>query len=232
MSEDKMDWVQRSLQNRPLSRTALGKQLGLQFWCHGSDPDRDSDSAYHRRMEREEDTLFRETEAVAKAIDEKAKVGVGEISGGCGDDFSWAIILASPAALYYLFRNVGLAVTAAKKIRELFDRLLSSEFSGWEANLEVLVLECYRIIAEDYSETFTTAPELVDVLLDGEIFRDVSPQPTGRHLIRIPDLGNKKTHLFVIDNHLEIYNHTELDGLTADAETWLTEAEEESAKQE
>jgi len=83
------------------------------------------------------------------------------------------------------------------------------------------MIECFRLIHEEVGDSFRSDPDLVRFISDDRRIELGPPLAKSMVVVRVPDLGNKRTHLFVMTDEMEVLKHDVYDYLTADAEEAL-----------
>ncbi len=207
--------------SRPYSAEALTDFEGIRFYCVGTDPSRYDEPSYLTDVEQAFKAI--EAEAVSDSAGGVALEWRSQPLGGAGDDSFWRLALMAPAALYALLQTPEAASKFAEKLKALFGRMKRSPMT-WRAGEEALVFQCYQRIHGRYGSTFVAVPELVQVTsVKKSVFPVFIPIEEGEHLVVIPDVGNRKTHVFVGTSEMEILQHFEMDGLSHEASEWLKE---------
>jgi len=216
------DWAKVALPDTPFLDEESCEVNGIRFYCLGSDMSRELEVAYREAIAKDDEEIHQLAKSVAGQLKPQADWRV-EPLGGAGDDSLWIMGFKIVGALYCLLRTPKAAVDAWRTIQPLLKRMKTTARIGWTVSMEGVVLECYELIAKKYGTSWKTAPELVHIIRDGRRFSGAPGIRVGIHLVMIPELVNKKTFIFLIDNTLKLYDQVELDYLTHDAEQVLQE---------
>lgn len=140
--------------------------------------------------------------------------------GGAGENGIVELIAevgGSFALLHYLLKTPGAAKEAWEHVSKFLDRAKRSRV-GWEASSDLAVARCLARVQEEWPGAYTN-PFAVKVVEDGSFAAMFADRPTGVHVIVLPDLCHKKTHVFAIDSALVIHGQILIDRLTSDAES-------------
>lgn len=118
--------------------------------------------------------------------------------------------------LHLILKTPGVAKDAWGHISRFFERAKKSQVQV-DASFDLAIARCLAKVQEDWPGAYTN-PFAVKVVEDGAHAAMFADRPMGVHVVVIPDLMHKKTHIFAIDSSLTILGHMMLDGLTTDAE--------------
>lgn len=141
-------------------------------------------------------------------------------AGGAGENGIVELIASVGGAfalLHYLLKTPGAAKEAWEHVSRFLDRAKRSRVD-WEASSDLAIGRCLARVQEEWPGAYTN-PFAVKVVEDGSFAAMFVDRPTGVHVIVLPDLCHKKTHVFAIDSRLVIHGHIMIDRLTSDAES-------------
>lgn len=141
-------------------------------------------------------------------------------AGGAGENGILELIATAGGAfalLHYLLKTPGAAKEAWEHVSNFLDRARRSRVD-WEASADLAIAHCLAKVQDDWPGAYTN-PFAVKVVEDGSLAAIFADRPTGVHVIVLPDLCHKKTHIFAIDSHLTIHSHSVIDTLTSDAQS-------------
>lgn len=168
----------------------------------------------------------REVQAVANAT----ATAIGELvqaegrwrriyTGGAGDNGTVELIGSiadAIAILTGLLTVPGLAARAWVHVARLFESMRAAKHEHWNASTEVAILKCLAVIQEEWPGAYTD-PNAIRVIQDGCREAKWVQGPGAIHVVLIPELAFRKTHIFVIDGDLAILSRHLVNGLTSDA---------------
>lgn len=208
--------------------TTTPRASGIRFywWADAESEDAESEDAESEDAVKSsfpDRTMSRAANELATAIGEQVGGTASWRSlptGGAGENGAVELVAIAVNALtllHILLKTPGEAMAAWKKV-SAFLKLAEASPVDWEASSDLATLHCLSVIQAEWEGAYTN-PFAVKVVEDGSFAAMFADRPTGVHVIVIPDLCHKKTHVFAIDSRLVIHGRFMIDRLTADAET-------------
>lgn len=143
-------------------------------------------------------------------------------NGGAGDN--WIVDLVqitgtSIGTIFVLLQLPKAAREAWNTLSQLYDKLNhNSRGDDWHAGSEVAILKCIEEIRCETPDV-DIVPETIRVVQDGTLTGMWGDMAAGTHVIVIPELRHRKTHVFAIDSKLIMHGRFTIPHLTADAES-------------
>jgi hypothetical protein len=203
-----------------MDETLTVKEISFFFWA---DPEEEENPANRGRW-----PDFADDDAQAVALDVEAIAGehlhqdvkwknIGS-SGGAGTDWVMIIGLASGLAtlLEFVMSRGGKALALWRAISPLWLKLQQTTRGHWNASCETAILLCLAKLQEENADAYTD-PDLVRVIEDGAQQAMWGGARVGMHIVMIPELSRRQTHVFVVTDKLEILSQTLVDRLPEDA---------------